>query len=162
MDFALATVERATNVTCLVRVIGDSRLTEAHYAKMIQNNSIQIQPRHVVVIDRALTPPEVVWRVGTMATVIAVDGETVTYRVGAAGGPLRAVNTVPLRDARPLEERLTTLERGDEVTIGPGPEKGVPAILDGAVDGRPAHPERLAESAFAKLAASTDPTRTHG
>ncbi len=154
MDLALATVERATNVTCLVRVIGESRLIEAHYAKMIQSNFIQIQPRHVVVVDRSRNPVEVMWRVGTMATVVAVDGETVTYHVGAAGGPLRAVNTVPLRDARPLEERLIPLERHDEVMLGPGPEKGVPAVLDGAVDGRPAHPERIAEVAFVKVAAS--------
>ena len=153
MDLALATVERATNLTCLVRVIGEGRLTEAHYAKMIQSNFIQIQPRHVVVVDRSRSPVEVVWRVGTMATIVTVDDETVTYHVGAAGGPMRAVNTVPLHDARPLEERLIPVERHDEVMIGPGPEKGVPAILDGALDGRPAHPQRLAEAAFARVAA---------
>jgi hypothetical protein len=154
MDLELGTVERATNLTCLVRLVGANRLTEAHYSKMIQSNFIQIQPRHVVVVDRSRTPMEVVWRVGTMATVVAVDGETITYNVGAAGGPLRATNTGPLRDARPLEERLAQLERGDEVMIGPGPEKGVPAILDSATDGRPAHPDRLRAATFPKVAAS--------
>ena len=144
-DLKLATVERATNGTCLVRFPGAGRLEHANYAKMIQNNYIVIQPRHVVVVNRGRTPMEVVWRVGTMATVVAVDGAddaTVTYNVGDAGGPLRATNTVPLRDLRPEDERRRPLERGDEVMIGPGPEKGVPAILDSAVDGRPAHWER--------------------
>ena len=157
-DLELATVERATNGSCLVRFPGAGRLEHANYAKMIQNNYIVIQPRHVVVVNRGRTPMEVVWRVGTMATVVAVDGAdgsdgaTVTYNVGDAGGPLRATNTVPLRDLRPEDERYRPLERGDEVMIGPGPEKGVPAILDSAIDGRPAHWERHREAVGAAAA----------
>ena len=153
MDLELATVERVTNVNCLVRFPGAGRLTEAHCSKMIQNNYIMIQPRHVVVVDRSRTLMEVVWRVATMATVTAIDGGTITYNVGHAGGPLRATNTVPLHDLRPEEERRTPLARGDEVVIGRGPEKGVPAILDSAVDGRPAHWERH-HGALADAAAS--------
>ena len=152
MDLAIATVERATNVSCLVRLVGDSRLTEAHYSKMIQSNFIVIQPRHVVVVDRAQTPAQVVWRAGTVATVVEVDGARIAYKVGDAGGPLRATNTVALVDLRPEDERRGALERGDEVIIGRGPEKGVPAILDSAVDGRPVHPERF-EVEFAQIEA---------
>ncbi|MGH2355114.1 MAG: hypothetical protein ACRDJN_26185 [Chloroflexota bacterium] len=156
MDLELGTVERATNLTCLVRFIGESRLVDVHYSKAILSNFILIQPRHVVVIDRSRTPMEVVWRAGTMATVVAVDGGTITYTVGAAGGPLRTANTVPLRDARPAEERKAPIQRGDEVVLGPGPEKGVPAIIDTAVDGRPAHPERL-RATFPNILAAIQP-----
>jgi hypothetical protein len=156
MDLELAIVERATNNTCMVRLVGGTRLTDAHYSAAIRSNFILIQPRHVVAVDRRVTPMQVVWRLGSIATVVAREEETITYNVGAAGGPNRPANTVPLHDLRPEDERDAPLERGVEVVIGPGPEKGVPAILDTTVDGRPAHPERF-RARLPDLAAKLQP-----
>ncbi|HEV2123372.1 MAG TPA: hypothetical protein VGW38_11440 [Chloroflexota bacterium] len=142
MDLELGTVERATNLSCKVRFLGGSSLADVRYSKVIQDNYILIQPRHVVIVDRSRSPMEVVWRAGTMATVVHVENNTVTYHVGLAGSS-RSVITVPLHDGRPEAEQHVTIDDGLEVMLGPGPVKGVPAVIDIAVDGRPAHPDRF-------------------
>ena len=75
----------ATAMTCLVRFITDSRLTEAHYAKPLRINFIQLQPRRVVIVDRDRSPAEVVRRSGIMATIAAVEGTRVYDKAGDAG-----------------------------------------------------------------------------
>jgi hypothetical protein len=54
-------------------------------------------------------------------------------------------------------ERTAVLQDGQEVLLGPSQIKGTPAVLDVAVDGRPAHPDRL-HALFPRIATGTQGT----
>lgn len=152
MDLEIGTVERATNLSCKVRFIGTGMLSDVRYSKTLQSNCILIQPRHVVVVDKGRTPAEVVWRAGTMATIVQLNGTDVTYYVGAAGGSRPAV-TVPLVDGRPAADQATPLHEGQQVLLGPSQVRGTPAVLDTTIDGRPVHLDRL-RALFPKIEAA--------
>jgi hypothetical protein len=138
MDLELATVIDPTNIQCRVQLFDEGEPTDARYAAPAQEAGVVIRPCHIVVVDRARTPREIVWRAGTIATVERMDGDRVTYNDG-----YRPPVTLRFKDERPMEEQQQTpIAVGDHVLIE-GSSSEELAVVDRVVAGRPAHPERL-------------------
>jgi hypothetical protein len=138
MDLELAIVIDPTNIQCRVHLLDEETPSDARYAAKAQEAGVVIRPCHLVVIDRARSPREIVWRAGTMATVERLAGETVTYADG-----YRPPVTARFQDKRPAEEqRDAPIVAGDGVLLE-GPTIEELAVVDRIVAGRPAHPERL-------------------
>lgn len=133
---ALAYVEDAHNVGCIVRVLGEEASRRARYSTGTQEGGVVIRACHMVVVDRGRDPLEVAWRVGTRGTIERLDGDQVTLDLGS-----RRI-TIPVRDERPAEERNTPLAVGDSVLLQGSP-LGEAGITDVFVNGELAHPERL-------------------
>jgi hypothetical protein len=138
MDLELATVIDPTNIQCRVQLLDEGEPTDARYAAQAQEAGVVIRPCHIVVVDRARTPREIVWRAGTMATAERMDGDRVTYNDG-----YRPPVTLRFKDERPMEEQQESpITVGDHVLIE-GSSTEELAVVDRVVEGRPAHPERL-------------------
>ncbi len=138
MNLALATVEDATNIGCRVRLLGAAAPTPTRYADKVQEAGVVIRNCSVVVVDRDRTPPEIVWRAGTVATVTRLEGDTATYDDG-----IRSPQTVRFVDRRPQDEQQAApITVGDRVLIQ-GRSISQLFVADRIVDGQPAHPERL-------------------
>jgi len=91
-----------------------------------------------VVVDRDRTPPEIVWRAGTVATVKQMVGDSVTYDDG-----IRSPQTLHFVDRRPEEERQAApVAAGDTVLIQ-GRSTDQLFVADLVINGLPAHLERL-------------------
>ena len=138
MDLGLATVIDPTNIQCRVHLLDEEEPSDARYAARAQEAGVVIRPCHIVVVDRASRPREIVWRDGTIATVERLEAGMVTYNDGA-----RPPVTVRFRDERPAaEQQESPIALGDRVLID-GASVDELAIVDRVVAGRPAHPERL-------------------
>jgi hypothetical protein len=135
-DFALAYVNDAHNVGCIVRLVGDTALHRAHYAPDIQQHGVVIRPCHMVIVDRSRDPFEVVWRIGTVGTVDGASDGQVTVNLG-----YRTL-TLPLNDARPPEEQAHAIQAGDRVLLRGRPIEQA-AVVDTFQGAELAHPERL-------------------
>ena len=133
---ALAYVEDAHNVGCIVRVLGEEAPRRAWYSAAIQEGGVVIRACHMVAVDRGRDPLEVVWRVGTRGTIERLEGDQVTLDLG-----YRRL-TIPVRDERPEEERSTPLAVDDSVLLQGSPLEEV-RITDVFVNGELAHPWRL-------------------
>jgi hypothetical protein len=132
----LAYVEDAHNVGCLVRLVGTTTAERAHYSAAIQQNGVVIRSCHVVVVDRRSTPLEVIWRIGTIATVETIGAGEVTLDLG-----YRRL-TSPYQDERPEPERSSPLAVGDRVFLrGSLGERAT--ITDTVTDGELRHPDAL-------------------
>jgi hypothetical protein len=135
-NLALCYVEDAHNVGCFVRPIGEREQHRAHYSTDIQQHGVVIRTGHMVIVDRSRDPFEVIWRIGTLATVEHIDGSTVTLNLG-----YRTL-TIPLNDERPLAERTRPITAGDRVLLRGRPIEQA-AIADIVEGGDLLHPERL-------------------
>ena len=135
-SLVLAYVDDAHDVGCRVRPLGTDTSHPAHYSSAIQQNGVVIRACHVVVVDTSREPFEVVWRIGTRATVEALDGAQIALNLG-----YRTI-TIPLRDQRPADEQAQPLAVGDAVLLQGSPLEEA-AIVDLIVDGELAHPDRL-------------------
>lgn len=133
---ALAYVEDSHNIGCLVRFAGAEAAQRAHFSDAIQQHGVVIRTGHVVLADRNRDPVEVVWRVGTLGTVEAVDAGQLTVNLG-----YRQVS-LPLRDERTEAERTRPIAVGDRVLLRGSPIEQA-AVSDVVVGGELAHPERL-------------------
>jgi hypothetical protein len=133
---ALAYVEDAHNVGCLVRFVGQVSVHRATYSEAIQDGGVVIRTCHVVVVDQDAVPLQVVWRIGTLGTILELYPAQVTLTLG-----YRNV-TIPLRDSRPAEERERDLAVGDQVLLRGSPIEQA-TIADVLREGELAHPERL-------------------
>jgi hypothetical protein len=81
-DFALAYVNDAHNVGCIVRLVGDTATHCAHYSPDIQQHGVVVRTCHMVIVDHSHDPFEVVWRIGTVgAAEDAGDGQ-ITVSLG--------------------------------------------------------------------------------
>jgi hypothetical protein len=138
MKLELATVEDATNIGCRVRFFGATTWTATRYATKIQEAGVVIRNCHIVVVNCDRTPPEIVWRVGTVATVVGLDDDAATYDDG-----IRSPQTVAFVDRRPQEEQQAApIAVGDRVLIQ-GHSTDQLFVADRVVNGLPTHPERL-------------------
>jgi hypothetical protein len=133
---ALAYVDDAHNVGCLVRVVGEAAARRAQYSAGIQTGGVVIRTCHLVIVDRGRDPLEVVWRIGTRGIVERLEGDQVTLDLG-----YRRLS-ISLCDARPAEERSTPLAVGDRVLLQGSPLEEA-RVTDVFIDGALAHPERL-------------------
>jgi hypothetical protein len=132
----LAYVEDAHNVGCLVRFVGQVSVHRATYSEAIQQNGVVIRTCHLVVVDQDTVPPQVVWRIGTLGTILEIYPARVTLNLG-----YRNV-TIPLRDSRPAAERERDLAVGDRVLLRGSPIEQA-TITDVLHEGELAHPEGL-------------------
>jgi hypothetical protein len=138
MKLDLATVEDATNIGCRVRFFGATTWTPTRYANKIQEAGVVIRNCHIVVVNCDRTPPEIVWRLGTVATVVGLDDDAATYDDG-----IRSPQTVAFVDRRPEQERQAApIAIGDTVRIQ-GHSTEQLFVADLVADGLPVHPERL-------------------
>jgi hypothetical protein len=135
-NLLLAYVDDAHNLGCNVRLLGEDAAHQARYSSAIQENGVVIRACHVVVVDTSREPFEVIWRIGTRATVEGLDGPHITLNLG-----YRTL-TIPLRDRRPEEERARPLAVGDTVLLQGSPLEEA-AVVDLMVGGELAHPDRL-------------------
>jgi hypothetical protein len=135
-QLALAYVEDAHNIGCVVRYLGGRVAERARYAAKIQEHGVVIRAGHVVVVDRSVAPPVVIWRMRTVGTVEHVDGPELTVNLG-----YRTL-ALPLRDERPEAERARPIAAGDRVLLRGSPVEQA-SITDVLVGGEPAHPDRL-------------------
>jgi len=142
---ALASIEDAHNIGCIVRVFGEGEPRRAHYPAAIQAGGVVIRPCHLVVVDASHEPLEVVWRIATHGVITALDGDAITLDLGYQRP------TLPLLDARPTDEQTTPLTVSDEVLLH-GPLREQARVVDRIVNGQPAHPERL-QAALAEVVA---------
>jgi hypothetical protein len=133
---ALAYVEDAHNVGCLVRFVGQVSVHRATYSEAIQQNGVVIRACHVVAVDQDAVPLRVVWRIGTLGTILEIYPARVTLGLG-----YRNV-TIPLRDSRPPAERERDLAIGDRVLLRGSPIEQA-TITDVLLEGELAHPEAL-------------------
>ncbi len=136
-DLGLATVASSDEAACRVQFLGSGTTANARYSAKVREGGVVIRPCHLVLADRSTDPPEIVWRVATIATVERVGDGRVTINDG-----LRPPVHGDLIDARPEGERRP-VAAGDTLIVRANPAEGVVEVLDIAVAGRPAHPERL-------------------
>ena len=142
---ALASIEDAHNIGCIVRVFGEGAPRRAHYSAAIQAGGVVIRPCHLVVVDIGRDPLEVVWRIATRGVITALDADAITLDLGYQRP------TLPLLDARPADEQATPLAVGEEVLLR-GPLQEQEKVVDRIVNGQPVHPERL-QAALAAVVA---------
>lgn len=133
---ALAYVEDAHNVGCIVRVFSEGTPQRARYSAAIQEGGVVIRTCHMVAVDRGRDPLEVVWRIGAWGTIERLEGDLVTLDL-----EYRRL-TIPVHDERLEEERSTPLAVGDSVLLQGSPLEEA-RITDVFVNGELAHPERL-------------------
>lgn len=132
----LASVNDAHNQGARVQVLGEAHTAQASYDANLQMGGVVIRPCHLVIVDTARQPWEIVWRIGTRGIVRALDEQTLTLDLG-----YRSI-TLPLDDRRPDDEKLhAPLAVGMEVLLR-GKLEGA-SVADIFLDGEPAHPERL-------------------
>lgn len=132
----LAAVKDAHNQGALVQVLGETSTARAHYDADLQAGGVVIRPCHLVVIDAARQPWEIVWRIGTRGIVRTLDAGTITLDLGHQSV------TLPLDDCRPDEEKLTDpLTVGLEVLLRGKLDRA--RVIDIFLNGELAHPERL-------------------
>ncbi len=132
----LATIKDAHNQGARVQVLGETHAAQALYDANLQTGGVVIRSCHLVIVDIARQPWEIVWRIGTRGFVRALDEKTLTLDLG-----YRSI-TLPLDDRRPDEEKLhAPLAIGMEVLLRGRLEEA--SVADIFLDGEPAHPERL-------------------
>ena len=132
----LAYVVDAHNVGCLVRLVGATAIERAHYSPAIQQNGVVIRSCHLVVVDQSKSPLEVIWRLGTIATIEAISAGEVTLDLG-----YRKLAT-PYVDERPEPNRSLPLGVGDRLFVrGHLGERA--AITDTVTDGELRHSGEL-------------------
>lgn len=136
MDLELAIVSSCAATGCQVQFLEADACISADYSEPVIDHEILIRPGNLVAVDRRTTPPQVVFR-WWPTNVERVEGEKIfTDDVCGRGQPLT------------LAEGLdVTVEPGDRVFIAFG------EVHDIAVDGRPAHPDRLGAASFPKIRA---------
>jgi hypothetical protein len=133
---ALAYVEDAHNVGCLVRFVGQVSVHRATYSEAILDSGVVIRACHVVVVDQDTVPPQVVWRIGTLGTILEIYPAQVTLNLG-----YRNV-TIPLRHSRLAAERERELAVGDRVLLRGSPIERA-TITDVLREGELGSPEGL-------------------
>jgi hypothetical protein len=108
----------------------------ATYSEAIQQNGVVIRACHIVVVDQDTIPLQVVWRIGTLGTIVEIYPARVTLNLG-----YRNV-TIPRRDSRPPAERERDLVVGDRVLLRGSPIEQA-AITDVLHEGELDSPDRL-------------------
>lgn len=134
--FTLAYVVDATNISCLVRLIGEPAARRARYSTKIQAGGVVIRPCHLVGVAERDGELEVVWRAGTVGRVMELSDGKLTLDLGYR------VVTIPYQDTRPAAERAMPPAIGERVLLRGRPIEQA-AVIDSFHDGELAHPERL-------------------
>src|SRR5215471_15803741 len=96
----LASVKDAHNQGAIVVTIDGTRTVQALYDAKLQAGGVIIRPCHLVVIDSARQPAEIVWRIGTRGHVHALSEASITLDLGYQ------MIILPLDDCRSDEEKL--------------------------------------------------------
>ena len=78
----LASVKDAHNQGTLVRLPGKTHTVQALYDADLQASGVVIRPCHLVVVDTARQPWEIVWRIGTRGLVRVLDQEIIVLDLG--------------------------------------------------------------------------------
>lgn len=138
MDVIFATVLSCDGTGCNISYVDGPKTPEwADYSAPVRDR-IRIRRRQLVAVDRAVQPPQIVWR--------WYRGEVLELRpTGALVGSHGICAELPLRDPSLI------LQQGDEVWFGG--YGGEMAIHDIVHEDRPADPEALAAEAFPRIEA---------
>lgn len=144
--FDLVKVVDVHDAGCTVQSLHDGSTASARWSEAIRRRGIVVRPGSLVLITRAAdslaahSAYEVVWRGPTVARIVSIEGDRVTYDTGhTAGGR----TTKTFRDARPEGERQP-LQTSQEIVLFPmARDAEVVSVVDLATDGLPLHPERL-------------------
>lgn len=137
----LAYAVDATNVGCLVRIVGERACRLARYSEAIQSHGVVIRTGHLVVVTpdkapSAETPLVIVWRAGTIGSIERITNGKLSLNLG-----YRTVE-MPYRDERPQAEQAVAIEVGEQVLLRGSPiERAV--VTDTLRDGELSHPERI-------------------
>jgi hypothetical protein len=141
----LAYVVDAHNVGCLVRIAGESSTRRAEYSEAIQQHGVVIRSCHLVIVDESASPLQVIWRLGTIGTVLTLDAGMLTLDLG-----YRRI-TIPFQDQRHPEEQARQLVSGDRVLLRGSPLDQA-AVIDVLSAGELSHPDRLLAAALDVIA----------
>jgi hypothetical protein len=136
MQLELAIVQSCSDTGCRVQPLDSGEILTADYSSAILQYQIRIIPHQLVIVNRGITPPQIVWR-WTRATVAGVSDERVELRHDD-GRQLWA------KRASDLD---TPLQVGDRVFLT-GFQEGDWTVVDVAIEGKPAHPDRLSAALF--------------
>jgi hypothetical protein len=150
MNLELAIVISGSPSGCLVQYLGQTEPVQAEFSAPVRDR-IRIRREQLVVVDRDVTPPQIVWRL-FHGKVHAVDGERVT--VSRLDGDVEHVggNGLMLGLVAPGPGFESPVAVGDVVFYEHGRTAGDAGELhDVALAGRPAHPERLRARLFPKI-----------
>lgn len=148
MKLELAIAKSCSPSSCKVELLHDSSVIEARYSAPVQD-TIKIRPRELVAVDVSEEHPEVVYRVARLGAVERMEGDRVgVLRLNGAGEAMADQHGVRVHYVPPTGGLEATFAPGDEVFFTAGAEG---ELLDVAVDGRPAQPERLRAKFFPRI-----------
>ena len=148
LNLELAIAKSCSPSSCKVELLHDSSVIEARYSAPVQD-TIKIRPRELVAVDVSEEQPEVVYRVARLGAVERMEGGRVgVLRLNGAGEAMADQHGVRVHYVPPTEGLDETFSPGDEVFFTAGAEG---ELLDVAVDGRPAQPERLRAKFFPRI-----------
>ena len=148
MNLELAIAKSCSSSGCKVQLLNDSSVIEARYSAPV-HNTVKIRPRELVAVDVSADHPEVVYRVARLGAVERLEGDRVgVLRLNAAGEVMVDQHGTRVHYVPPTEGLDATFSPGDEVFFTAGAEG---ELLDVAVDGRPAQPERLRAKFFPRI-----------
>jgi hypothetical protein len=150
MNLELAIVISGSPNGCLVQYLDQSEPSEAAFSAPVRDR-IRIRRQQLVAVDRSVTPSQIVWRL-FHGKVHAVDGAQVT--VSRLDGEVEHVgeNGLWLGQVTPAPDFDSPVAVGDVVFYEHGKTPGeVGELHDVAVDGRPAHPERVLARLYPKI-----------
>lgn len=138
MDLAFAVIVSCEETGCFVHYVDAPREhVWVRYSNAVQDQ-IRLRRRQLVVVDRAVDPPQVVWR--------WIRAEVLEVRAGRA-----VVGAFGICDELGQRDPTLKLEKGDAVWVGSdGKEKLIQDTVQG--DG-PAHPAELAAATFPAIEA---------
>jgi hypothetical protein len=142
MMLRLALVSRSDEQGCDVRWMDEEGLHAVGYSAPVQNR-VKIRPGQLVAVDMEATPPAIVWRWFRGPVVYRVEDYVVVNNRVYQTGFRFPISVVRIPEAVEVEVGLD-----DEVFHSHGPD-GV--VIDTVVDGRPAHPARIAADLFPAL-----------
>lgn len=136
MQLELAIVQSCTDTGCNVQLLDSREIIETIFSPTVIDYQIRIIPHQLVIVNRSANPPQLIWR-WTRATITNLSGSEIELRHDD-GRHLRA-SRAPDMD--------TALTIGDVIFLTGFKDENW-TIVDVAVDGRPAHPDRLSAALF--------------
>jgi len=129
MKLELALVLACSKTGCRVAPLNNNSNIEVFYSSLVQDR-IMIQPGHLVAINMAANPPQIIWRWIRAAVIELGTDIIVVGDMHGHAGQVTLVSELPLELS--LDDEIWTCSTGR-----------ANEIHDIILDGKPAHPNRL-------------------
>lgn len=143
MDLELGIAVSCSPEGCRVELLDGITIDTRHSAPVL--DTVKIRARQLVVVDRGVAPPELVYRVALVGEVVSTEGGRIeVVRHGGSGEPLDDGK----RTRVVLSSNDPAVARGDAVFFAGG-EPG--KLVDVIMDGRPSGPEDLRDDVYERV-----------